>query len=112
MDQPRYLGTKEAAAYLGLSWKTLEKLRVTGKGPPYAKAGRRVIYDRHDLDEWVAERKRGFTGESVEADDARPENRDESDDEPCPEDGGESIEEDDALPEDGGESDEDPRPGP
>ena len=67
--EPRYLDTKQAAAYVGLSVKTLEKLRVTGRGPRYAKAGRRVIYDRRDLDRWVAARKRGFTGESVDADD-------------------------------------------
>ena len=72
--EPRYLDTKQAAAYLGLSDKTLEKLRVSGRGPRYAKAGRRVIYDRGDLDEWVAARKRGFTGESVDADD--PDSRD------------------------------------
>ena len=71
-EEPRYLDTKQAAAYLGLSVKTLEKLRVTGKGPRYAKAGRRVIYDRRDLDKWVAERKRGFTGESVDANDPGP----------------------------------------
>ena len=92
MAEPRYLGTKEAAAYLGVAAKTLEKLRVTGKGPPYAKAGRRVIYDRRDLDKWVAKRKRRFTGESVEEDDARPGDEDES------------VEEDRADPGDGGDS--------
>ena len=100
MGEPRYLGTKEAAAYLGLSHKTLEKLRVTGEGPPYSKAGRRVIYDRRDLERWVSKRKRRFTGESVE------ESAEEGD---CgPGDGGdsgeESIEEDDCRPGDGGES--------
>ena len=78
MGEPRYLDTKQAAAYLGLSLKTLEKLRVTGRGPRFAKAGRRVIYDRRDLDKWVAARKRGFTGESVDADE--PEDGDGSED--------------------------------
>ena len=115
MGEPRYLGTKEAAAYLGLSAKTLEKLRVTGEGPPYAKAGRRVIYDRRDLDRWVAKRKRRFTGESVEEsaeeDDACPEDEDESVEErdACPEDGGDSVEEDDERPGDGGDSSGDSR---
>ena len=67
----RYLNTLEAAAYLGVSDKTLLKLRHAGGGPPYATLGRRVIYDVRDLDKWVADRKRRFTGES--ADDERPE---------------------------------------
>ncbi|MDE0408899.1 MAG: helix-turn-helix domain-containing protein [Alphaproteobacteria bacterium] len=63
---PRYLGPEEAGAYLGLSPKTLQRMRVTGEGPPYVKARRRVIYDRLDLDEWTAKRKRRFTGEEIE----------------------------------------------
>lgn len=62
---PRYLDTSQAARYLGISPKTLMRMRVTGDGPRYAKAGRRVIYDRFDLDGWVEERKRRFTAESA-----------------------------------------------
>ena len=32
---------------------TLAKLRVTGGGPIYKKFGRAIIYDRHDLEEWI-----------------------------------------------------------
>ena len=63
---PRYLDTIQAAAWVGLSPRTLARMRVTGDGPPYAKWGRRVIYDRFDLDDWVARRKRRFTGESID----------------------------------------------
>ena len=63
---PRYLGPEEAAEYLGLSSKTLQRMRVTGEGPRYVKVRRRVIYDRLDLDDWAAKRKRRFTGESLE----------------------------------------------
>ena len=73
---PRYLNTLQAAAYLGVSDKTLLKLRHTGGGPPYATLGRRVIYDARDLDKWVADRKRRFTGESRDdelPDEERPE---------------------------------------
>ena len=94
MGEPRYLDTKQAAAYLGLSVKTLEKLRVTGRGPRYAKAGRRVIYDRRDLDRWVAARKRGFTGEWVDAD--QPEEADGPEDDSGP--GGEEGSDDDSGP--------------
>ena len=62
---PRYFGPAEAARYLGLSPKTLQRMRVTGEGPPYVKVGRRVIYDRLDLDGWAAKRKRRFTGEEI-----------------------------------------------
>ena len=63
----RYLNTGEAAAYLGISRKTLTKMRVAGDGPRYSKARRRVIYDVLDLDAWVESRKRRFTAEAVEA---------------------------------------------
>ena len=33
----RYLGPEEAAQYLGLSPKTLQRMRVTGEGPPYVE---------------------------------------------------------------------------
>lgn len=64
---PRYLDTGQAAAYLGMSPATLNKMRVSGEGPRYVKAGRRVIYDVRDLDAWMEERKRSFTGEAVGA---------------------------------------------
>ena len=63
---PRYLGPEEAGAYLGVSPKTLQRMRVTGEGPLYVKARRRVIYDRLDLDDWAGKRKRRFTGEEIE----------------------------------------------
>ena len=59
----RYLDTKAAADYLGLSPSTLNRKRVTGDGPRYSKLGRRVIYDVRDLDSWIEGRKRRFTGE-------------------------------------------------
>ena len=40
-------------------------MRVSGEGPRYVKAGRRVIYDVRDLDAWMEERKRSFTGEAA-----------------------------------------------
>ena len=64
---PRYLDTGQAAEYLGISPSTLNRMRVTGEGPRYSKAGRRVIYDIEDLDAWVEKRKRRFTGEEVDA---------------------------------------------
>lgn len=60
----RHLRTREAASYLGLGKSTLEKLRLTGLGPVYVKAGPRVvIYDLQDLDAWLATRRRLSTSE-------------------------------------------------
>ena len=42
-----------AAAYLGLSDKTLANLRCRGIGPKFCKRGR-VFYFKADLDEWLA----------------------------------------------------------
>ena len=50
---PRYLCTKEAARFLGLSQRTLEKHRTYGTGPRYSKLGGRVVYSIDDLQEWV-----------------------------------------------------------
>ena len=50
---PRYLRTPEAARFLGLSGRTLEKHRTYGTGPRYAKLGGRVVYQVDDLQAWV-----------------------------------------------------------
>ncbi len=50
---PRFLNNDEAAAYLRLSPRTLEKQRVVGGGPRFRKFGRRVMYAVIDLDAWA-----------------------------------------------------------
>lgn len=55
--------TKFAATYLAVSTSMLEKLRVFGGGPHFHKVGSRVVYDRHDLDGWLATRKRRSTSD-------------------------------------------------
>ena len=50
---PRYLRTKEAAEFLSLSARTLEKHRTYGTGPAYHKLGGRVVYSIEDLEAWV-----------------------------------------------------------
>lgn len=49
----RFLCTKEAARFLSLSPKTLEKYRVFGTGPRYFKLGGRVAYRFEDLMAWA-----------------------------------------------------------
>lgn len=52
----RFLTNAEAAAWLKLSPRTLEKQRVFGGGPPFRKFGRRVLYAVADLETWSTER--------------------------------------------------------
>ncbi|HCP53558.1 MAG: DNA-binding protein [Pseudomonadaceae bacterium] len=52
----RYLTNDEAAEYLRLSPRTLEKQRVIGGGPRFRKFGRRVMYAVADLDCWADQR--------------------------------------------------------
>lgn len=48
----RHLRTPEAARFLGLSDRTLEKHRSYGTGPIYRKIGGRVVYTIEDLQAW------------------------------------------------------------
>ena len=50
---PRFLRTPEAARFLGLSGRTLEKHRTYGTGPVYRKVGGRVLYAIRDLEAWT-----------------------------------------------------------
>ncbi|MXO02027.1 helix-turn-helix domain-containing protein [Shinella zoogloeoides] len=50
---PRLLRTQEAARFLGISIRTLEKHRTYGTGPIYRKVGGRVLYTIHDLEAWT-----------------------------------------------------------
>jgi predicted DNA-binding transcriptional regulator AlpA len=61
----RYLRTREAASYCGVSPRTLEKLRLTGGGPRFCRpSGRRiVVYAQGDLDAWLKEGRRWSTSE-------------------------------------------------
>ncbi len=51
--QPAFLNNEEAARYLNLSPRTLEKHRVIGGGPRFRKFGRRVVYAFVDLESWA-----------------------------------------------------------
>jgi len=59
----RYLVNGEAAAFLRLSPRTLEKLRVIGGGPRFRKFGRRVRYSLNDLEAWANARSFEMTSD-------------------------------------------------
>jgi predicted DNA-binding transcriptional regulator AlpA len=50
---PRFLRTPEAARFLGISGRTLERHRIFGTGPVYRKIGGRVVYRLSDLEQWA-----------------------------------------------------------
>jgi hypothetical protein len=52
----KFLDNQQAADYLRLSPRTLDRQRVTGEGPQFRKFGRRVIYAIEDLEAWANER--------------------------------------------------------
>lgn len=47
-----FLNTAQAAFYIGLSQRTLEKMRTQRLGPKFRKHGRYVRYHIDELDEW------------------------------------------------------------
>jgi predicted DNA-binding transcriptional regulator AlpA len=64
MTGNRKLRATEAADYVRLSASTLAKMRLRGDGPPYSKAGPRiVVYDVVDLDAWLVARRRRSTSD-------------------------------------------------
>ena len=70
-----FLNTDQAAHYVGLSRRTLEKMRTAGGGPRFRKHGRYVRYHIDDLDVWSAEHGKTSTSEPDREHPARPENR-------------------------------------
>ena len=69
----KYLSTREAAAWLGLSPRTLDRYRVSGEGPAFHRFGTRVRYLAADLDGWAAARRRLSTSdEGTAGREARP----------------------------------------
>ena len=60
---PRYLTADEAAEFLRLSPRTLEKHRGIGGGPRYHKFGRAVRYAMSDLEAWAEARAFDMTSD-------------------------------------------------
>ena len=60
---------KAAAHLLGVSVRTLERHRVAGTGPRFARLGRLVRYRKCDLADWVEKNSVGSTSEEPAATD-------------------------------------------
>lgn len=52
MSGNNYLTQLETAEHLRLSGRTLERMRVEGRGPRFRKFGRRVVYAVSDIEAW------------------------------------------------------------
>ena len=61
--ETEWLTDDEARRYCG--GIELRTRRVRGNGPPYSKAGGRVVYARRDLDEWLRSLRVRSTSEST-----------------------------------------------
>lgn len=70
MVETKYLRRVEAAEYLKCSANFLAKLAMRPGGPPFFKMGHSVLYDRADLDRWLAARKVASTLEKATTDQA------------------------------------------
>ncbi len=62
-----YLNTREAAAWLSLSPRTLDRYRVSGDGPAFHRFGGRVRYLVADLEAWASARRRVSTSDDGRA---------------------------------------------
>lgn len=62
--QDYLLNQAQAASFLKLSKRTLERYRCYGGGPPFCKLGRRTMYRQPDLLDWVNARVFNNTAEA------------------------------------------------
>lgn len=62
-DLPSVATPEETARFLRIGRSTLAKMRLSGKGPVYVKAGRSVTYRRDDVLTWLGEQTRRSTSD-------------------------------------------------
>jgi hypothetical protein len=64
-ESPTFLDTDEAAKFLRLSGRSLERMRIEGSGPRYRQHGRKVFYVMADLLAWSDARVKSSTSEAA-----------------------------------------------
>lgn len=62
MNEP-LMNTRQAAAYVGLSPRTLTDYRTDSGGPRFHRLGGRVLYRPENLDAWIDARAFASTSE-------------------------------------------------
>lgn len=60
------MSPSEAARYLGLAVSTLAKMRCWGGSPTFVRLGRKIGYQRDDLDKWLAARRATNTADAAQ----------------------------------------------
>lgn len=60
------LTTAEAAEYLRLADRTLERWRIEGRGPRFIKVGAKVLYAKRELDRFLEAGERTSTADDGE----------------------------------------------
>lgn len=60
-----YLTTAELADCLKISARTLERMRLEGRGPKFTKLGRRVVYAESAVSQFVAANTFASTSEAT-----------------------------------------------
>ena len=65
IDDDAMLDAQAAERLIGLRKATLAKMRCAGGGPPFVKAGRRVLYRRADIKAWLDARRVKNTTEAA-----------------------------------------------
>ena len=62
-----YLNVRQAADFIGISKSSLDKQRLSGKGPRYLRVGSRILYRRDDIDAWLSRFEQSSTAENQRA---------------------------------------------
>ncbi len=57
-DPGALLTEREAASYLRVAPRTMQRWRQLGRGPAYTRAGRRILYRMADLQEYLRDQER------------------------------------------------------
>jgi hypothetical protein len=63
-DSDGFAPQEPVALFLGLSVRTMERLRLEGRGPVYRKFGRRVLYQWRDVLAWADSQRRTSTSDA------------------------------------------------
>ncbi len=66
-ELPALLDCPGLAERMGISARTLERMRLTGSGPPFLKIGARVLYDPQMVARWLNGRVADSTAASPRA---------------------------------------------
>ena len=68
----KYLSTREAAEWLGLSPRTLDRYRVSGEGPAFHRFGSRVRYLAADPEAWASARRLSMSDDGPAGREGKP----------------------------------------